>query len=148
MNVIGMNPSIKIIQPILRLGARQEEKQTSAFPTVFTPTITDISIYRIDMGKPAEERYVQLAKEFAPQIRSVSPLFDEVVESLFSKKLAGVIKFTSRYALRKVFDQEQSKEIKSIASAAKIRTHLVTSHSGLVAGLHFRNSLGATQGKG
>ncbi|GKT72917.1 LOW QUALITY PROTEIN: N-acylsphingosine amidohydrolase protein [Colletotrichum tofieldiae] len=95
---------------------------------MFMPAHADIPVYRIDMAKPAEERYVQLAKDFAPHLGSVSPLFDEVVGSLFSKKLlAGVIKFTSRYALRKVFDKEQTKEIKSIASAAKISTHLVVS---------------------
>ncbi|KAK2049130.1 hypothetical protein LZ31DRAFT_581920 [Colletotrichum somersetense] len=79
------------------------------------------------MGKPAEERYIQLAKEFAHRIRSVSPLFNEVIASLFGRKLAGVIKFASRHALRRVFDEEQTKEIKSIAAVAKIGTHLLMS---------------------
>ncbi|KAK2024108.1 hypothetical protein LX32DRAFT_570476, partial [Colletotrichum zoysiae] len=79
------------------------------------------------MGKPAEERYIQLAKEFAHRIRSVSPLFDHVIASLFGRKLAGVIKFASRHALRRVFDEEQTKEIKSIAAVAKIGTHLLMS---------------------
>ncbi|WQF84444.1 Putative Acid ceramidase [Colletotrichum destructivum] len=105
--------------------AQDEKKQDSAFPTMCTPTIGDIPVYRIDMGKPAEERYIQLAKDFAPQIRSVSPLFDEVLESLFSKKLSGFFKFASRHAIRKVFSKEQTNEIKSIASTAKTSTHLV-----------------------
>ncbi|OHW90549.1 n-acylsphingosine amidohydrolase protein [Colletotrichum incanum] len=109
------------------LGKHQEEKQTSTFPTMFMSAHADIPIYQTGMAKPAEERYVQLAKDFAPHLRNVSPLLDKVVESLFSKKLAGVIKLTSRYALRKVFDKEQTKEIKSIAIAAKISTHLVMS---------------------
>ncbi|KAK1978946.1 beta subunit of N-acylethanolamine-hydrolyzing acid amidase-domain-containing protein [Colletotrichum cereale] len=107
--------------------AQQEEKQTSAFPTMFTPALGNIPIYRIDMGKPPEERYIELAKEFAPQIRNVSPIFDEVIESLFGRKLAGVVKFASRYALRRVFDEEQTKEIRSIAAIAKIGTHLLMS---------------------
>ncbi|KAK1595591.1 uncharacterized protein LY79DRAFT_648236 [Colletotrichum navitas] len=60
-------------------------------------------------------------------MRSVSPLFYEVIEWLVGRKLAGVIKFASRHALRRVFDKEQTKEIKSIASVAKIRTYLLIS---------------------
>ncbi|EFQ33844.1 uncharacterized protein GLRG_08988 [Colletotrichum graminicola M1.001] len=60
-------------------------------------------------------------------MRSVSPLFDEVIEWLVGRKLASVIKLASRHALRRVFDKEQTKEIRSIASVVKIRTHLLIS---------------------
>ncbi|KAK2009660.1 hypothetical protein LZ32DRAFT_537386 [Colletotrichum eremochloae] len=60
-------------------------------------------------------------------MRSVCPLFDEVIVTVFGRKLVGVIKFASRHALRRVFDKEQTKEIKSIASVAKIETHLLVS---------------------
>ncbi|KAF4777328.1 hypothetical protein HER10_EVM0000012 [Colletotrichum scovillei] len=83
----------------------------------------DIPIYKIDMGKPAEERYIELAKDLAPKIREVSPLFDGVIEATFPRGMSGFAKFTSRFTLRKVFDPEQTKEIKSIAEIAGIPVH-------------------------
>ncbi|KAK1998025.1 hypothetical protein LX36DRAFT_681303 [Colletotrichum falcatum] len=60
-------------------------------------------------------------------MRSVCPLFEKVIESLVGRKLAGVIKFASSHGLRRVFDKEQTREIKSIASVARIGTHLLMS---------------------
>ncbi|KAJ0312402.1 hypothetical protein COL5a_002080 [Colletotrichum fioriniae] len=93
------------------------------FPIMLTLKRDDIPIYKIDMGKPAEERYIELAKDLAPKIREVSLLFDEVIEAIFPSGLSGFAKVTSRLTLRKVFDPEQTKEIKSIAEAAGIPVH-------------------------
>ncbi|KAL0767281.1 hypothetical protein CaCOL14_010131 [Colletotrichum acutatum] len=95
----------------------------TAFPTMLTLKPDDIPIYKIDMGKPAEKRYIKLAKDLAPKIREVSPLFDEVIEAIFPQGLSGFAKFTSRFTLRKVFDPEQTKEIKSIAEVAGVPAH-------------------------
>ncbi|KXH25465.1 hypothetical protein CSIM01_09259 [Colletotrichum simmondsii] len=95
----------------------------TAFPAMLTLKPDDIPIYKIDMGKPAEERYIDLAKDLAPKIREVSPLFDEVIEATFPRGMSGFAKFTSRFTLRKVFDPEQTKEIKSIAEVAGIPVH-------------------------
>ncbi|OLN96233.1 Acid ceramidase 2 [Colletotrichum chlorophyti] len=84
---------------------------------------SDIPVYRVDLAEPPKQRYARIARDFAERIRKLSPLFDEVVESLFDRKLATIVKFTSRFALRRVFDREQTKEIKSIARIARIRTH-------------------------
>ncbi|OHE92556.1 hypothetical protein CORC01_12135 [Colletotrichum orchidophilum] len=105
----------------------QAHEHATASPTILTPAPDRIPIYKIDMAMPAGERFTRLAKDFAPKIRRASPLFDEVVEMLFGKSLAGIAKFTSRFALRKVFDPEQTKEIKSIAAAAGIPSHLLVS---------------------
>ncbi|KAK1622253.1 beta subunit of N-acylethanolamine-hydrolyzing acid amidase-domain-containing protein [Colletotrichum phormii] len=91
---------------------------------MLTPEPDNIPIYKIDMAKPAGERYIELAKDLAPQIRRVSPLLDEVIEAIFAPgALSSFAKFTSRATLRKVFDPEQTKEIKSIAKVAGIPTH-------------------------
>ncbi|KXH62855.1 hypothetical protein CNYM01_03716 [Colletotrichum nymphaeae SA-01] len=95
----------------------------TAFQTMLTLKPDGIPIYKVDMGKPAEERYIELAKDLAPKIREVSPLFDEVIEATFPRGMSGFAKFTSRFTLRKVFDPEQTKEIKSIAEVAGIPVH-------------------------
>ncbi|KAK1488774.1 hypothetical protein CABS01_02404 [Colletotrichum abscissum] len=95
----------------------------AAFQTMLTLKPDDIPIYKVDMGKPAEERYIELAKDLAPKIREVSPLFDEVIEATVPRGMSGFAKFTSRFTLRKVFDPEQTKEIKSIAEIAGIPVH-------------------------
>ncbi|KAK1518057.1 uncharacterized protein CCOS01_12314 [Colletotrichum costaricense] len=95
----------------------------AAFQTMLTLKPDDIPIYKVDMGKPAEERYIELAKDLAPKIREVSPLFDEVIEATVPRGMSGFAKFTSRFTLRKVFDPEQTKEIKSIAEVAGIPVH-------------------------
>ncbi|KAL2883249.1 hypothetical protein SGCOL_001443 [Colletotrichum sp. CLE4] len=106
------------------LRQSQPHEHSTCFRSILTPEPNDIPIYKIDMAKPAEERYIELAKDLAPEIRRVSPLFDEVIEAIFDPgALSSFAKFTSRATLRKVFDPEQTKEIKSIAEAAGIPTH-------------------------
>ncbi|KAK0371093.1 hypothetical protein CLIM01_11553, partial [Colletotrichum limetticola] len=113
---------IKPSKPFDSLQGTLHENHT-AFQTMLTLKPDDIPIYKVDMGKPAEERYIELAKDLAPKIREVSPLFDEVIEATVPRGMSGLAKFTSRFTLRKVFDPEQTKEIKSIAEVAGIPVH-------------------------
>ncbi|KAF9873906.1 hypothetical protein CkaCkLH20_08640 [Colletotrichum karsti] len=84
-----------------------------------------IPTYRIDLGLPPEERYLELASDFSTKIRAVVPLFDEVLGCLpIPQKLQKVVKLASRLSLRKVYEKEQTKEIKSIARVAGVDLYL------------------------
>ncbi|KAL0938496.1 uncharacterized protein CTRU02_205106 [Colletotrichum truncatum] len=91
-----------------------------------TSSLGDIPIYRIDLGQSPELRYVKLATDFAERMQAVAPLFDEVLECfLIPKHMIRLLKLVSRIALRKVFDDEQTREIKAIAKVAGIDRYLV-----------------------
>lgn len=89
-------------------------------------SITSIPIYRIDLGSPPEERYAQLATDFAVRMRAVIPLYEEILSLLLVyRPLILIAKAFVSCFLRSVWDPEQTREIRAISRIAGIDTSLV-----------------------
>lgn len=84
-----------------------------------------IPVYRIDLGSPPEERYAHLASDFAGRMRAVIPLYEEILSLLIYRPLILLAKVFVRCFLRRVWDSEQTREIRAISRIAKIDLSLV-----------------------
>ncbi|RFU26070.1 hypothetical protein B7463_g10275, partial [Scytalidium lignicola] len=77
--------------------------------------------YRIDLSLPPEERYISLAKDFSTRMQEVVPLFDEMLEILVSYTfLRTLIRFLAKIFLRRLYSDEETHELRSIAQAANV----------------------------
>ncbi|KFY97104.1 hypothetical protein V500_02205 [Pseudogymnoascus sp. VKM F-4518 (FW-2643)] len=77
--------------------------------------------YRIDLSLPPEERYLLLAKDFSTRMQEVVPIFDEVLETLVSYAiLRHLIHFLARIFLWRLYSDEETRELQSIAQAASV----------------------------
>lgn len=86
---------------------------------------TSIPTYQIDLGLPPEERYLELATDFAERMRAITPLFDEILTHvLVYSPLVAIVRFIARLFLRRVYDNGQTREIRSIAAVAGIDLYL------------------------
>ncbi|KAM5353565.1 hypothetical protein ACJ41O_000215 [Fusarium nematophilum] len=76
-------------------------------------TPDDIPTFRIDIARAPEDRYVDVAAAFGPRIRTLGHVFDELLESMLgSVWLARIARFAARLFLRRVHDEEQTREIR------------------------------------
>ncbi|KAF7548518.1 hypothetical protein G7046_g8655 [Stylonectria norvegica] len=91
------------------------------------PTAEDIiPTYRIDLARPPELRYVDVAAEFGPRIRTLGHVFDELLEAMLPYRfLAKIAKFAAKVLLRGVYDDEQTKEIKGFAETSGVDLFLI-----------------------
>ncbi|KAM6524609.1 hypothetical protein FALCPG4_010218 [Fusarium falciforme] len=87
---------------------------------------SDIPTFRIDLARSPEDRYVDVAATFGPRIRTLGHVFDELLESMLgSKWLARIAKFLARVFLRRVHDEEETREIRGFAKVARCDLFLV-----------------------
>ncbi|KAF9871457.1 hypothetical protein CkaCkLH20_11104 [Colletotrichum karsti] len=90
------------------------------------PPATKIPVYRIDLALPPEQRYVRVAKDFSHELRAVAPLYDLVLaQILVYPPIIRVAQFLVRLYLRRVFDDDETREIRSIAEVAGVELHLL-----------------------
>jgi len=90
-------------------------------PVEEAPHQDPISIYRIDLSLPPSERYTQLATEFAPKMREIIPLFDEVLAVAIPWAWARrVLEWLSTFFLRRLYSSEETQELKGIAMASGV----------------------------
>ncbi|KAI8211382.1 Acid ceramidase [Colletotrichum sp. SAR 10_86] len=90
------------------------------------PPTDAVPIYRIDLALPPEQRYVQIAKDFAEQLRAIAPLYDLVLaQILVYPPIIRLAKFLVRLCLRRVYNDDENREIRSIAETAGVDLHLV-----------------------
>ncbi|EQB48889.1 hypothetical protein CGLO_11831 [Colletotrichum gloeosporioides Cg-14] len=90
------------------------------------PSTDTVPIYRIDLALPPEQRYVQIAKDFAEQLRAIAPLYDLVLaQILVYPPIIRLAKFLVRLCLRRVHNDDENREICSIAETAGVDLHLV-----------------------
>jgi hypothetical protein len=95
-------------------------------PSANNPSEDPIPTYRIDLGLPPEQRYVQVASDFAERLRSVRPILDEVLEAYLQHRwLCAFVKLAFRLLLWRVRDGEQTCEIRSIATIAGVELYLL-----------------------
>jgi hypothetical protein len=101
-----------------------------------------IPTYRIDLSLPSEQRYIQLVTDFAPKMRAITPLFDEVLASIIPwPRLRRWIEFLASIFLRRVYSSEETKELKGIAKASGEELYIIIALNVLLDSL-----LGCTSG--
>lgn len=73
----------------------------------------------IDLSLPPEQRYAEVCTAFKKEVQNLPPLFDEVV---------GASKWIHRLArmlLRKVYDEEENRELQGISRATGVQMYLL-----------------------
>jgi hypothetical protein len=101
-----------------------------------------IPTYTIDLSLPPSERYVKLAIDLAPQMRELTPLFDEVLGFIIPYPwLCRFIKFISSLVLRRVYSSEETEELRSISKASGVELYFL-----IVLNVLLDSLLGCTSG--
>lgn len=78
-----------------------------------------IPTYRIDLSLPPAERYVEVATDFAPRMKTITPLFDEVLIPLIPWAfMRRFVEFVASLILRRVYSSEETQELKGISRAS------------------------------
>lgn len=86
----------------------------------------DIPTFRIDLARPPELRYYEVATEFGSRMRSMSLVFDELLQGMLGYRVLAVLaKLAARLFLRRLYDVEQTKEVTAIAKVARLDLYLI-----------------------
>ena len=99
-----------------------------------------IPTYRIDLSLPPSKRYTQVATDFAPRMREITPLFSEVL-GIPCAWLRRLIEWLAALVLRRVYSSEETQELKGIARASGVDLYLLVALNVLLDSL-----LGCTSG--
>lgn len=90
------------------------------------PRAASIPTFRVDLSLPPSDRYVELATAFAPHLRGIGGILDNVLKSRVRfVAFRGIIKYLARNALRHVHLPEEMEELRSIANASGAELHLL-----------------------
>lgn len=89
-------------------------------------TEDDIPTFRVDLARPPELRYVDIAASYGPRIQSLAHVFDEILEAMLPYKwLVAIAKFAAKTLFRRVYDDEQTKEIRGFAQSSGVDLYLI-----------------------
>lgn len=101
-----------------------------------------IPTYRIDLSLAPADRYTQLATDFSPKMKELTPLFDEVLATMVPwRKVRRFIEFLASLVLRRVFSKEETQELRGIAKASGVEMYFLVALNVLLDSL-----LGCTSG--
>ncbi|KAI9802544.1 MAG: hypothetical protein M1833_001616 [Piccolia ochrophora] len=84
-----------------------------------------VPIYTIDLSLRPSERYVDIARDFASQIRCVTPLFDEIISTLRPRPPVRPVKALARLFLRRLHSAEETEELRGISRTAGVDMYLL-----------------------
>lgn len=92
-----------------------------------------IPSFTIDLAKAPRERYDEVIRVFGPRMRSLTGLYDDVLSAyLESSWLRGFVISISKLCLRKVYDEEETEEIKGISDASGVPLYLLIALNNLL----------------
>lgn len=80
-------------------------------------------IYQIDLSLPPEQRYAEVARDYKEQAVALTPLFKEVVTGMGLPY--KTVNFFSKFLLRRVFSDEQTREIRGISKITSVPMYLL-----------------------
>lgn len=87
---------------------------------------SEIPVYTIDLAEAPKLRYLEVAKDFAPLIGSLTPLFDAILEDaipyLYLRKLART---AAEHCLTRLHDDEETQELRGISEATGVAMYLL-----------------------
>jgi hypothetical protein len=89
-------------------------------------------IHTINLDLPPEERYVELALAYRDQIEDLVGLFDEVVAMWGINISIDRVKQIARLLLRRVYDTEQTRELRGISKATGVEMYLMVAFNVLL----------------
>ncbi|CAH0054168.1 unnamed protein product [Clonostachys solani] len=85
-----------------------------------------IPTYRVDIAIAPEKRYVEVARDFAPRMRDMTAIFNDLLASIFRYPIVcWLVKACVRVCLRRLHDDEQDREVKSIAKLVGMDNYLL-----------------------
>ncbi|KAK0101461.1 hypothetical protein ONS95_006633 [Cadophora gregata] len=97
-------------------------------PPEAPPKDTPIPTYLIDLSLPPAERYVELATKFAPEMRALTSLLDEVLQLVIPWLwLRKVIEWLASIFLRRVHSVEETEELRGISAACGVDLYFLIS---------------------
>ena len=87
--------------------------------------------FTIDLSLPPEKRYVHLAPHFQEHIHDLTSLFDDIVSTIpyFSDKWKKRI---AKFMFRRLYDDEENREIAGISKATGVEHHLLVAFNVLL----------------
>lgn len=88
--------------------------------------------YTIDLSLPPRERYQQIAKDFAEEVKDLPVLFDELVRDLHPKLSLKTVHWVARKCLRRVHSQEETEELRGISEVLSIPMYLLVAFNVLL----------------
>ncbi|KAI0171500.1 beta subunit of N-acylethanolamine-hydrolyzing acid amidase-domain-containing protein [Pestalotiopsis sp. NC0098] len=92
-----------------------------------------IPTYQIDLARPPETRYDEISRDFGPRMRSLIGLFDEIMSCVVPFAfLRRVFTMVASLLVRRVYNAEEMKEIKGIASATGVDLYLLVTLNNLL----------------
>lgn len=95
-------------------------------PSMSNPEMLPIPIYKIDLSLPPHLRYVAVATDFAPKMRSLVHLFDDILTSITPHRLIKrLIEIFAPIFLFRLFNAEETKELKGISKASGVKMFLL-----------------------
>lgn len=101
-------------------------KSTSSNLSAVPPEAVPIPVYTIDLSLPPDQRYVKVATDFAPKMRTLVHLFDDILTSITPHKFTKrVIEFFASIFLFRLFSAEETKELKGISKACGVKMFLL-----------------------
>ncbi|KAL2074102.1 hypothetical protein VTL71DRAFT_7880 [Oculimacula yallundae] len=117
------------------------EAPPEALPKVASKNAS-IPTYTIDLSEPPEERYSQLAEDFASEMKALTSLLDEVLQMFIPWRWARkFVEWLASLFLRRVYSAEETEELRGISKAAGIDMHFLVALNVLLDSL-----LGCTSG--
>ncbi|KAL2818105.1 beta subunit of N-acylethanolamine-hydrolyzing acid amidase-domain-containing protein [Aspergillus granulosus] len=81
--------------------------------------------HKINLSLAPRARYASLATAYAPRLRKITSIFDTLVLEIFPDSYLRWIKALARVFLHRVYDEEETEEIRGIAEATGIEVYLV-----------------------
>ncbi|CAH0025247.1 unnamed protein product [Clonostachys rhizophaga] len=85
-----------------------------------------IPTYRVDIALPPEERYVEIARDFAPRMRDMTTVFNDLLDSIFRYPIVcWLVKTCAKLFLCRLHDDEQDREVKSVAKLVGMENYLL-----------------------
>lgn len=88
--------------------------------------------FEIDLSLPPEQRYLEVCAAFKRQMKGLTPLFDEIVGDFLHWLPVKRVHQLARLFLRRVYDKEESRELKGISMATGVEMHLLVSFNVLL----------------
>ncbi|ETN36346.1 uncharacterized protein HMPREF1541_08623 [Cyphellophora europaea CBS 101466] len=87
---------------------------------------TNVPVHRIDLSLPPRERYKELARQYIPQIASITPLFNQLLADLgIPEKRHGTVNTLARLMLRGVYSPVETAELRGICEVTGVDMYLL-----------------------
>jgi hypothetical protein len=104
--------------------------------------LDEIPTYHIDLSLPPSDRYTELAMDFAPRMRELTPILDEVLSYIIPyARVRRFIQFLASVVLFRVFSKEETQELRGISKASGVQIYFLVALNVLLDSL-----LGCTSG--